>query len=65
MIRIYNLDTHQSLYFCARTPYEAMEKLLYTLNLRKLDSETRIQLLGGGRTLTIVHCGETWSCLNA
>lgn len=48
MIRIYNLDTHQALYFCARTPYEAMNMLLYTLNLRKLDSEARIQLLGGG-----------------
>lgn len=64
MIRIYNLDTHQALYFYARTPYEAMKMLLYTLNLRKLDPEAQIQLLGGGRTLAIVHCGETWSCLN-
>lgn len=64
MIRCYNLDTYQELYFTARTPYEAMEKLLYTLNLKRKDTGAKIQLLGGGRTLSLIHNGETWSCLN-
>ena len=64
MIKCYNLDTHRWLYFTARTPYEAMEKLLYTLNLKRKDTSAKIQLLGGGRTLSIIHNGETWSCLN-
>lgn len=64
MIKCYNLDTHQWLYFTARTPYEAMEKLLYTLNLKRKDTSAKIQLIGGGRTLSITHNGETWSCLN-
>lgn len=64
MIRCYNLDTHQELYFTARAPYKAMEKLLYTLNLKRKDTGAKIQLLGGGRTLSLIHNGETWSCLN-
>lgn len=41
-----------------------MEKLLYTLNLKRKDTGAKIQLLGGGRTLSLIHNGETWSCLN-
>lgn len=62
MIRVYCLDTNEGLWFDAQTPHEAMEKLLYTLNLAHLDPEAHILELGGGRTLTVVHSGRTWSC---
>lgn len=39
------------------------EDKLY-LNLSKKDNSAKIQLLGGGRTLSLVHAGETWSCRN-
>jgi hypothetical protein len=64
MIRVYCLDTNEGLWFDARTPYEAMEKLLYTLNLTRFDPDACILELGGGRTLTVVHSGRTWSCPN-
>ena len=64
VVKCLNLDTGKSLYFVSRTPLEAMNALLYYLNLSKKDNSAKIQLLGGGRTLSLVHAGETWSCRN-
>ena len=62
MIKVYCLDTNEILEFFAQTPREAMEKLLYTLDLTSFDPEAHIQELGGGRTLTVVHSGRTCRC---
>ncbi len=64
LIPCLNLDTGRRLYFNARTPLEAMNKLLYTLNTQRYDREARVLLAGGGRTLYLEHKGQTWSCLN-
>lgn len=39
MIKVYCLDTNEILEFFAQTPREAMEKLLYTLDLTSFDPE--------------------------
>lgn len=62
--RVFCLDDHAAFYYLTRTAYEAMESHLYCLNLRHYDKNAKIQLLGGGRTLSIVHNGTTWACPN-
>ena len=64
MIDVLCLDDSKTLSFFAKTPYEAMEKLIYTLNLSRLDKNAKIELLGGGRTLSVVHHGKTYGCVN-
>ncbi len=64
MYRVFNLDTHQVLWFAKPTAYQAMEALIYYLNLSKRDKNAKIQLCGGGRTLSVIHNGETWGCIN-
>lgn len=61
---VFCLDTGRRLYFDARTPLEAMNKLIYYLNVSHKDDDAKVQLLGHGRTLSVVHCGLTYSCLN-
>lgn len=62
--RVFCLDTNWNLYFVSRTAYEAMKSLLYYLNLSVLDKDARIELAGGGRTLTVTHNHLTYSCCN-
>jgi len=64
MIDVYCLDTQKVFYFDAATPYQAMEKLLYYLNLSHLDEDAKIQLVGKGRHLTVIHNGNTYSVRN-
>lgn len=64
MYRVFNLDTHRELWFATPTAYQTMEALIYYLNLSKLDKNAKIQLCGGGRTLSVIHNGETWGCIN-
>ena len=62
--RVFNLDTRKSLYVVKPTAYQAMEALIYYLNLSHLDKDAKIQLCGGGRTLSVVHNREMWGCIN-
>lgn len=64
LIKVFCLDTHEGFFFLSRTPYEAMLSLIYYLNISHRDKTAKVQLLGGGRTLSVVHNGNTWSCLN-
>ena len=59
-----NLDKDITMSFNARTAYEAMEKLLYTLNLKRVDPDAVIETSCTGRHLWLEHCGETWGCRN-
>ena len=63
-IKVLCLDTGLEMVFSARTGLEAMQKALYTLDLRRLDKNAKIELAGGGRTLTMTHNGETYSTLS-
>lgn len=63
-IRVTCLDTDEALYFVAWSPMDAMQQLIYYLNLSHKDPTAAVQMLGGGRTLSVVHNGKTWSCPN-
>lgn len=62
--RVFCLDDGKELYFSSKTPLQAMQSLIYYLNLSHEDKSAKIDLLGGGRTLSVVHNGKTYSCLN-
>ena len=64
MINIFNLDTGASWSFFAKTPYEAMEKLKYTLDLNHKDPAAKINKTESGRCLYMDHSGNTWSVIN-
>lgn len=57
----YCLDTGEALVFQAATPYEAMRKLLYYLNLSKEDKSATINKTESNLHLYTIHNGKTWS----
>lgn len=63
-VRCTCLDTGETLTFASHTPREAMESLIYFLNLHHRDENAQVSELGGGRTLSVTHCGQTWSTTN-
>lgn len=63
-VRVFCLDTGEELHFVAWSPMDAMQQLIYYLNLSKKDPAAHVEVLGGGRTLSVVHNGKTWSCVN-
>lgn len=64
MIEVLCLDTGERLYFSAKTPLQAMQSLIYYLNISKRDDNAKVLLKGGGRTLSVEHSGKTYSCRN-
>lgn len=63
-IDIFGLDTHETLTFQAVTPYEAMQKLIYYLNLSHKDSAANVQMTKSGLHLFVIHHGRTYSVRN-
>ena len=64
MINILCLDTGAVWGFSAKTPYEAMQKLKYTLDLNNADPAAEICETKSGRCLYMDHSGQTWSVIN-
>ena len=64
MINILCLDTGAVWGFSAKTPYEAMQKLKYTLDLKNADPAAEICETKSGRCLYMDHSGQTWSVIN-
>ena len=60
-ITVFGLDTHESLTFQAKTPYEAMTKLLYTLNLKHKDKFAKIENTNSNLHLYTIHNGKTYA----
>lgn len=56
------LETAEKFYFTAQTNRQAMECMLYTLNLRDKDSNATIGAVG--RCYSMVHGGKTYTCLS-
>ena len=61
MIKIFCLDDQRELSFFASSGYEAMQKLIYFLNLSHKDDNAKIELCNG-RTWSVVHSGKTYGC---
>jgi len=60
IVIIYDTNSDTQYWFGARTSYEAMTKMLYTLNVSTLDKNATIQLTPNGLLLT--HRGrEYWT----
>ena len=64
MINVFNLNTGTVWGFSAKTPYEAMTKLKYTLDLRNKDPNAKINKTESGTCLYMDHSGNTWSVIN-
>ena len=62
MIRILCLDDSKEYGFNDKlTPYEAMKKMLYTLNLASKDDNAVIQKTETDKTLYFEHKGKTYA----
>ncbi len=58
------LDTGISYGFIATTLYEAMRKMIYTLNISNEDSDAVINKTISGEHLYIEHNGKTYAIRN-
>ena len=63
-INVYGLDTHETLTFQASTPYEAMENLIYYLNLNHRDNDAKVCFTKSTLHLYVIHNGNTYSVRN-
>ncbi len=63
MIKVLCLDDGINYYFIAKTPYEAMQKMKYTLDLKEKDDNAVINKTESGRCLWFDHSGKTYSTL--
>ena len=61
IIAVFCLDTGKDMIFSAVDAMDAMKKAVYTLNLRKLDRNTKITEMS--KCLTFDHDGKTFSTL--
>lgn len=64
MINITNLNTGAIWGFTAKTPYEAMEKLKYSLDITCKDPAAKINKTESGTCLYMDHSGNTWAVIN-
>ena len=64
MIWVKCLESNVSYGFTAKTPYEALQKMKYTLDWKRKDSKCVINKTLSGRTLWFEHSGKTYSVLN-
>ena len=61
MIKVFCLDDRSEYLFTATSGYDAMQKMLYTLNLVNKDESAKIELCNG-RTWSLQHNGKTYAC---
>lgn len=64
MYEIFCLDTDDKFYFQATSPFNALYKMLYTLNSRCEDRSAMIAPSATGKTLSFVHRGLTYAVIN-
>ena len=61
MISVKCLDDGNVYWFSARTAYEAMTNMKYTLNLNHSDKNAIINKTESGLHLWMEHCGNTYA----
>ena len=62
MQTVFCLDDGSKYMFSAGSGYEALQKMLYALNLAAEDKSAKITLCNG-RTWSLIHMGKTYGCL--
>lgn len=60
MIKVLCLDNSKVYGFSANTPYEALEKMRYTLDVVHKDERAVINKTKSGRCLYMEHSGKTY-----
>lgn len=60
---VYNLDTGEKYIFANKTPLEAMNAMIYTLNIREKCNAV-VNKTESGKVLYFVHKGCTYSTVN-
>lgn len=63
MIKVFCLDENTWYIMDAKTPYEALNKMLYYCNLKRNDSNAVINLSKSNRTAYFVHSNKTYSVI--
>lgn len=61
MFKVVCLDNGNQYYYVARTPYEAMTKMKYVLDLANKDGATIINKTKSGKHLFMDHSGKTYA----
>lgn len=61
---VQNMNNGKTMYFDANTPYEAMRKLVYYLNIADGRQELPINKTVSGEHLYVDYRGETYSIRN-
>ena len=64
MITVTCLDDGKSYGFAVKTPYEAMQKMKYTLDLKQKDDSAIINKTESGLHLWMDHSGKTYAVRN-
>ena len=62
MIKVLCLDNGMEFFFNANNGYDAIQKMLYTLNLKCKDDNAKIELCNS-RTWSLEHKGNTYACV--
>lgn len=62
MKKVLCLDNGTEYLFDAASGYDAIQKMLYTLNLSCRDDKASIELCNG-RTWSLTHDGKTYACI--
>lgn len=64
MFRVRCLETDTDYYFVARTAYESLQKMLFTLNLKRKDNNAVINKTVSGCHLYLTHFDKTYAVRN-
>ena len=56
------LDNGSKFIFAVSNGYDAIQKMLYTLNLKNKDDDAKVELCNG-RTWCLEHNGNTYACM--
>ena len=62
MRKVFCLDDGMEYFFVAISGYDAIQKMLYTLNISHKDNNAEIKLYNG-RTWSLKHKGKTYACV--
>lgn len=62
MKKVLCLDDGKEFIFTAISGYDAIQKMLYTLNLKHEDKNAKLELCNG-RTWSLEHNGKTYACV--
>ena len=63
LIGVFCLDDDKTYYFDVKTPYEAMEKMLYKLNIAHYDPRAIIDKTPTNKCFYIEHNGKCYATL--